>query len=69
MSIREDIKMLLAKKAMTMTELARILTEKGTKTSIKSLSNKLAQKTIRFEEVRKILEILGYEIEYKEKKD
>ena len=67
MSIREDIKMLLAKKAMTMTELARILTEKGTKTSIKSLSNKLAQKTIRFEEVRKILEILGYEIEYKEK--
>ncbi len=61
--------MLLAKKAMTMTELARILTEKGTKTSIKSLSNKLAQKTIRFEEVRKILEILGYEIEYKEKKD
>ena len=69
MSIREDIKMLLAKKAMTMTELAIILTEKGTKTSIKSLSNKLAQKTIRFEEVRKILEILGYEIEYKEKKD
>ena len=63
MSIREDIKMLLAKKAMTMTELARILTEKGSKTSIKSLSNKLAQKTIRFEEVRKILEILGYEIE------
>lgn len=61
--------MLLAKKAMTMTELARILTEKGSKTSIKSLSNKLAQKTIRFEEVRKILEILGYEIEYKEKKD
>lgn len=69
MSIREDIKMLLAQKAMTMTELARILTEKGSKTSIKSLSNKLAQKTIRFEEVRKILEILGYEIEYKEKKD
>ena len=61
--------MLLAQKAMTMTELARILTEKGSKTSIKSLSNKLAQKTIRFEEVRKILEILGYEIEYKEKKD
>ncbi len=66
-SIKEDIKMLLAKKAMTMTELARILTEQGTKTSIKSLSNKLAQRTIRFEEVRKILNILGYEIEYKEK--
>lgn len=67
MSIREDIKMLLAKRAMTMTELAKIMTEKGTKTSIKGLSNKLAQKTIKFEEVRKILDILGYEIEYKEK--
>lgn len=68
MSIKEDIKMLLAKKAMTMTELARILTEQGNKTSIKGLSNKLAQKTIKFEEVRKILDILGYEIEYKEKR-
>ena len=67
MSIKENIKMLLAKKAMTMTQLAKILTEQGTKTSIKSLSNKLAQKTIKFEEVRKILDILGYEIEYKEK--
>lgn len=67
MGIREDIKMLLAKNAMTMTELAKILTEQGTKTSIKSLSNKLSQKTIKFEEVRKILDILGYEIEYKEK--
>lgn len=67
MSIREDIKMLLAKKAMTMTQLAKILTEQGHKTSIKSLSNKLTQKTIKFEEVRKILDILGYEIEYKEK--
>lgn len=67
MSIREDIKMLLAKKAMTMTELAKRLTEQGSKTSIKSLSNKLAQKTIKFEEVRKILDILGYDIEYREK--
>ncbi len=67
MGIREDIKMLLAQNAMTMTELARILTERGTKISLKGLSNKLAQKTIKFEEVRKILDILGYEIEYKEK--
>ena len=51
MSIREDIKMLLAQKAMTMTKLAELLTEKGKKTSVKSLSNKLAKKTIKFEEV------------------
>ena len=68
MSIKEDIKMLLAKKAMTMTKLAALLTENGKKTSIKSLSNKLAAKTIKFEEVREILDILGYDIEYKERK-
>lgn len=68
MSIREDIKMLLAKKAMTMTKLAELLTENGTKTSIKSLSNKLSAKTIKFEEVRKILDVMGYDIEYKERR-
>lgn len=67
MSIREDIKMLLAQKAITMTKLAELLTEKGKKTSVKSLSNKLAKKTIKFEEVREILDIIGFKIEYKEK--
>ncbi len=67
MTIKEDIKMLLAQKAMTMTHLAEILTEKGCKSTVKTLSNKLARRTIKFEEVRKILDILGYEIEYKEK--
>lgn len=59
--------MLLAQKAMTMTKLAELLTEKGKKTSVKSLSNKLAKKTIKFEEVREILDIIGFKIEYKEK--
>ncbi len=59
--------MLLAQKAITMTKLAELLTEKGKKTSVKSLSNKLAKKTIKFEEVREILDIIGFKIEYKEK--
>ena len=67
MSIKEDIKMLLAKRAMTMTRLAEILTNQGYNSTVKTLSNKLARRTIKFEEVRKILDILGYEIEYKEK--
>ncbi len=67
MSIREDIKMLLAKKAITMTELAKRLTDNGKTTSVKSLSNKLSRKTIKFEEVRAILDIIGYDIEYKER--
>ena len=68
MSIREDIKMLLAKNAMTMTKLAEKLSEKGKKTSMKNISNKLARKTIKFEEVREILDIIGYDIEYKERR-
>lgn len=67
MSIKEDIKMLLAKKAMTMTALAKSLTDNGTKSSVKSLSNKLSRQSIKFEEVRKIMDILGYDIEYKER--
>ena len=59
--------MLLAQKAITITNLAELLTEKGKKTSVKSLSNKLAKKTIKFEEVREISDIIGFKIEYKEK--
>ena len=67
MSIREDIKMLLAKKAVTMTELAEKLSTKDNIITVQSISKKLSKKTIKFEEVRNILDILGYEIEYKEK--
>lgn len=68
MSIREDIKMLLAQKAMTMTEVAKKLSVNGNTVTVQSLSKKLSKQTIRFEEVRKILDILGYDIEYKERK-
>ncbi len=67
MSIREDIKVLIARQALTMTKVAELLTARGTKTSPKSLSNKLARKTIKFEEVREIADILGYKIEFVEK--
>ena len=67
MSIKEDIKMLLAKKAITMTKLAELMSENGQKSTVKTLSNKLARKTIKFEEVRTILDILGFDIEYKER--
>lgn len=67
MSIKEDIKMLLAKKAITMTELAKRLSNEDIQVTVQSISKKLSKKTIKFEEVRKILDILGYDIEYKEK--
>lgn len=67
MSIKEDIKMLLAKNGITMTELAKKLSTEEEQVTVQSISKKLSKKTIKFEEVRKILDILGYEIEYKEK--
>lgn len=67
MSIREDIKVLIARKAMTMKKVSELLNERGRKASPKGLSNKLVRKTIQFEEVREIADILGYKIEFVEK--
>lgn len=67
MSIREDIKMLLAQKAMTMTEVAKKLSTKENIVTVQSLSKKLSKKTIKFEEVREILDIIGFKIKYEEK--
>lgn len=62
MSIREDLKSLLAKENMTMREMAK---RRGI--SLQSLSNKLCNKTIKFEEVREIADILGYDIKFEKR--
>ena len=67
MGIKEDIKMLLASNAITMTKLAEIMVERGNKTTLKSLSAKLARGKISFYEVKQILDILGQDIEYKKR--
>ncbi len=59
MSAREEIKSILAKENMTMTELAEKIP-----TSVNNLSNKLRKKTIKFEEVCQIADILGYHIKF-----
>lgn len=59
MSIREDIKVLLAQENVTMQSVAEKLNS-----SVQNLSNKLRSKTIKFEEVREITDILGYDIEF-----
>lgn len=67
MGIREDIKMLLARKSITMTEVAKQLSKDGNVVTVQSISKKLSKGTIKFEEVRNIVEIIGFTIEYKEK--
>lgn len=66
MSVKEEVKMLLAKEAFTMTQLAKKMTDlSGKKYTMKCISDKLARKTLKYEEFILILKILGYTTEYK----
>ena len=66
MGVKEDIKILPAKEAMTMTKLAQLMTEEtGQRYTMKSISDKLARKTLRYEEFITILNIMDYKMELK----
>ena len=63
MTVREDIKSLLAKESYTITDMAKELTTRsGKKYTVKTLSQKLTNGTLRYDEYKKIVEILGYKI-------
>ena len=63
MTIKEDIKSLLAKESYTITNIAEKLTQKmGKKYTVKTLSQKLTNGTLRYDEYKNIIEILGYKI-------
>jgi hypothetical protein len=69
MDVRNYIKSLLALKCITLTQLAKMMSEKtGEKYNIKSLSGKLTRETITMKEVFIIAELIGYEIKFIEKK-
>lgn len=65
MSVRETIKILLARENITLTELAKELSEE-TNENIKmdSLSQKLRKGTMKYEEVELITKVLGYKINF-----
>lgn len=50
-----------------MGEVANRLSERKSKVALQNLSNKLTKGTIKYSEVKKIAEIIGYEIEWKKK--
>lgn len=69
MGIKEDIKSLLAKEAQTMTDIAsKIYKNENRRASMSNLSRKLSSETIKYTEVKKILDVLGYDIEFKKRK-
>ena len=66
MSVREFVKILLAKECMTIKELARLATENSDKKyTLDGLSNKMRLGTLRFDDVEFFSKLLGYKIELK----
>lgn len=64
--IREQIKILLASRCMTLKQLAEILTEKtGKYYSLSNLSARLRRGTLTYNEVIEICKILEYKIDFK----
>lgn len=63
MNVREEVKIMLTSKSMTLTELARQMTELSGKNYSQSLlSHKLASESLRYSEMKLICKILGYRI-------
>lgn len=72
MSIKNDIKILLIKNEMSLTDLVNKLNEIFDRNdSVQNLNKKLTKETIRYTEILEIAEALGYEIVWipKEKRE
>ncbi len=65
MSIRTDIKTILAENEVTITQLAKNLTDiTGKHYSQSNISQKLMRGTLKYEEAKLIGQILGYELKF-----
>lgn len=65
MELRYELKSLIAKNGTTLKKVCEKLTEQTKRLYIgNNITNKLRRKTIKFEEVQEILDVLGYHIEF-----
>lgn len=63
MSVREFVKILLAKECITLTELAKLATQNSNKKyTMDGLSHKMRKGTLDFNDVEFFAKLLGYEI-------
>ena len=65
--IRDEIKGYIAFSGWQLGEVANRLSDRKSKVALQNLSNKLTKETIRYSEVKKIADILGYEIKWEKK--
>ncbi|MBO5386173.1 hypothetical protein J6A64_07650 [bacterium] len=65
MDVRNELKYILGKEAITLTQMAQLMTEKtGRKYSVNSLSGKLLRQSISLKETADLLDTIGYHIEF-----
>lgn len=63
MNVKEEVKIMLASKCMTLTELAKRMTDLSSKNYSQSLlSHKLTNESLKYSEMKMICKILGYRI-------
>ena len=65
MSVRTSIKTLLLQENMTLTELAKIVSEtQGIKYTVDGLSRKLQNETMKYNEAEMLIKAIGYNIKF-----
>jgi transposase len=70
MEIKNEIKSILAINGWTMTEVVNELNKKyGRNDSVQNLSKKLSKETIRYKEIKEIADVLGFELNWVNKKE
>lgn len=65
MSVNEDFRILLIKENLTITEFARLASEKlGKKYTVFGICQKLARNSIKYDEMKFFAQILGYNLKF-----
>lgn len=65
MDVRNELKYIMGKEAVTLTKMAELMTEKtGRKYTVNTLSGKLLRQSITLNETSELLDTLGYHIEF-----
>lgn len=70
MGVKEDIKAYIVKSGWTISKVQDELNKRnGTNFGMQNLSKKINNETIRYNEILQIADIIGYTIEWNQKKD
>jgi len=65
MTAKQEIKVMLARKGLTLKELVNLLNTKYNRNdSLQNLSNKLNRDSVRYREVEEIADILGFRVDF-----